>query len=92
VPQSSASGMPIRPGNVGKNSLSAPGAWNFDLSIAKGVRIVERVGLQVRAEMFNAFNHPNLGGPERELTRTTFGGILGVSGPRSFQMSLKLTF
>jgi hypothetical protein len=92
VPIISASGMTARPGNTGKNSLRGPGSWDFDLSGSKQVAITEAVQLQVRAEMLNALNHHNLNNPATDITRDTFGKILGVSGPRVIQMSLRLTF
>jgi hypothetical protein len=92
VPVIGASGMTERPGNVGKNSLRGPGSWDFDLSASKQVTVTEAVQLQVRAEMLNALNHHNLGNPATDITRDTFGKILGVSGPRVIQMSLRLTF
>ncbi|HEU4477596.1 MAG TPA: TonB-dependent receptor [Pyrinomonadaceae bacterium] len=53
------------PGGFGmaRNALRGPGFWNFDLGILKRFNITERVNLQFRAEMFNAFNHPNFENP-----------------------------
>jgi hypothetical protein len=92
VPVISASGMTERPGNVGKNSLRGPGSWDFDLAASKLVNVTEAVRLQVRAEMLNALNHHNLRNPEKNINNNNFGKILGVSGPRVIQMSLRLTF
>jgi hypothetical protein len=53
------------PGGFGmaRNALRGPGFWNFDLGILKTFRVSERVNIQFRAEMFNAFNHPNFENP-----------------------------
>jgi hypothetical protein len=51
-------------GNLGRDTLFAPGLWNADLSLAKSFNLTERVRFQLRAEAFNAFNHVNLGGPD----------------------------
>jgi hypothetical protein len=51
-------------GNLGRDTLFAPGLWNADLSLAKEFNLTERVRFQLRAEAFNAFNHVNLGGPD----------------------------
>jgi hypothetical protein len=48
---------------MGRNTLRGPGFWNFDLGILKRFNITERVNIQFRAEMFNAFNHPNFENP-----------------------------
>jgi hypothetical protein len=40
----------------------------------------------------NAFNHVNLGDPQVDITRATFGRILGVGGPRSLQLRARLSF
>jgi outer membrane receptor protein involved in Fe transport len=92
VPQSSASGQPIRPGTVGKNSLRAPGSWDISMSIAKNLAFRERYRLQLRVDAFNAFNHVNLGGPITDITRPTFGRILSVGGARSLQLHGRFTF
>ena len=91
VPQGGG-GANIRPGNVGKGSLRGPGFWNVDISLAKAIDFSERHNLQFRAEMFNAFNHPNLGNPRRDISRSGFGRIDSVSAGRVMQLSLRLSF
>lgn len=92
VPTSRASGQTIRPGNVGKNAFRAPGSWGISLGLGKSITVKERYRLQIRGEALNAFNHVNLGSPERDLTRATFGRILGVGDPRSIQLRARLWF
>jgi hypothetical protein len=43
----------------GFNSFRGPGVNNVDLSLARMIRITERVGLKLQAEAFNIANHPN---------------------------------
>ena len=50
-------------GNVGRGVLHGPGLQTVDISVMKNTSISERVGLQFRAEFFNALNHTNLGPP-----------------------------
>jgi hypothetical protein len=69
-----------------------PGQWNLDLGIFKTIRITEQVSGQLRWEMFNAFNHANLGNPEMSLASAAFGQINTVTGPRIMQLGLKLRF
>ncbi|HYG97684.1 MAG TPA: carboxypeptidase regulatory-like domain-containing protein [Terriglobales bacterium] len=43
-----------------RNTFQGPGRWNLDFGLYKNFRLTERVGLQFRGELFNAFNHANL--------------------------------
>ena len=51
-------------GNLGRNSLRGPYFKEFNFSLFKDTQITERVNLQLRAEFFNLFNHPNFANPE----------------------------
>ncbi len=44
--------------NAGRNLLKAPGINNWDLAFFKKVAITEHQVLEFRAELYNAFNHP----------------------------------
>ena len=44
--------------NSGRNILRTPGINNVDLTVAKNIAIREHYSLQLRADMFNAVNHP----------------------------------
>ena len=44
--------------NAARNSLQLPGINNLDMSIFKNFRMGENRRIQVRADFFNAFNHP----------------------------------
>lgn len=48
----------IVPGE-GFNSFRGPGVRDVDLSVARGFKLNERLGLKFRAEAFNLFNHAN---------------------------------
>jgi hypothetical protein len=37
-----------------------PGAWSFDVAVAKSFFLTERFSLEFRAEGFNIFNHANM--------------------------------
>jgi len=63
---------PQRVGNVGRNTLRADGIENLDFGIIKNTRISERVRFQLRADMFNAFNHRNFGIPTATLNSAAF--------------------
>ena len=55
-------------GDLGRNSIFGPGFRNVDFSVIKNTRIGERLNLQLRAEFFNIFNHPNFALPAHNIT------------------------
>jgi hypothetical protein len=50
-------------GNSGRNIFDSPSYWNFDFGLLKHFVITERIRLQFRTEMFNAFNAVNFENP-----------------------------
>jgi len=49
------------PSNMtGRNVFRGPNHWWLDFGLYKNFKVTERVGLQLRGEAFNIFNHPNL--------------------------------
>jgi hypothetical protein len=50
-------------GNLGRNALRGPAFKEVNLSLFKNTLLTERVTLQLRAEFFNVFNHPNYANP-----------------------------
>lgn len=48
---------------IGRNVFTGPGFWNIDFGITKNFQITEIIKLQLRAEGFNALNHPNFDHP-----------------------------
>jgi outer membrane receptor protein involved in Fe transport len=79
-------------GNFGRNVLVGPGRWNLDFGLFKTVAWRESWKLAYRWEMFNAFNHANLGNPRNNIGAANPGQITGTSEPRIMQMGLRLTF
>jgi hypothetical protein len=51
-------------GDLRRNVLFGPSFKEFNLGIFKNTAITERVNLQLRADFFNVFNHPNFSNPE----------------------------
>jgi Carboxypeptidase regulatory-like domain/TonB dependent receptor/TonB-dependent Receptor Plug Domain len=50
-------------GNMGRNILRGPAFKEFNFSVFKNTTITEHLTLQLRAEFFNLFNHPNFANP-----------------------------
>lgn len=59
-------------GDLGRNAIYGPHFRNVDFSLAKNTQLAERVNLQLRAEFFNIFNHPNFALPNFFVTPTTY--------------------
>jgi hypothetical protein len=92
-------GTTCHPGNLARNAITGPNFINTDFSVIKNTKIVERLALQFRAEMFDVFNHPNFGNPVLTTTSGSFGVIQGTRFPtgdfgssRQMQLALKLQF
>ncbi|HYE65373.1 MAG TPA: TonB-dependent receptor, partial [Pyrinomonadaceae bacterium] len=79
-------------GNAGRNILEGPGYQNVNASLVKNTALSERFNLQLRAEFFNLFNHPNFDLPDNFLGSPTFGRILSAREPRHIQFGVKLLF
>ena len=80
-------------GNAGRNSVAAPGMQLLDMALTREFHLHERLGLQVRGELFNALNHTNLGAPNRFVNTPQFGTITMAMHPgREAQLSARLLF
>jgi hypothetical protein len=80
-------------GDAGHMSLRAPGSFNgVDAAVARQFRVHEGLALHVRAEAFNAFNHPRFGAPNTSIASSSFGQITSAAAPRILQGSMKLVF
>jgi hypothetical protein len=74
-------------------SCRQPGQANANLSIFKEFpleRLREGAHLEFRLETYNAFNHPQFGGPNTTLNSGSFGVITSqINLPRQAQAVLK---
>jgi hypothetical protein len=79
-------------GNAGHNALRGPGYFDIDMALSREFKVFESLSLHIRAEAFNLMNHPNFGGPNGNISSSSFGQITSASDPRILQGSLKLVF
>ena len=79
-------------GSAGRNILTGPGTFNFDLSAVKSFSVTERIKVQYRLELFNAFNHTALNNPDTSASSGSFGQIVSARDPRIIQMALRIRF
>ena len=88
------------PGNASKVQFYGPGINNFDLSFFKNFPIKENMRVQLRWEMYNAFNHTQFSGvnstarfnTQGQQINTQFGQITSARDPRVMQGSLRFQF
>jgi outer membrane receptor protein involved in Fe transport len=88
-------------GNVGRNTIEAPGIRDWDFSVFKFFQTSERTNLEFRAEFFNLPNHTNFlfaaTGPQNPNNATAlgtpqFGNLTAARAPRQIQFALKFSF
>jgi hypothetical protein len=91
-----ADGIGAAFGNSGTGIVDGPGEANLDLAVSKAVVLVwphENSTLQLRAEFFNAFNHPQFANPDTNFSSPTFGVISSTSvNARVGQLALRFSF
>jgi hypothetical protein len=75
-------------GNAARTTLFGPGRWNADMAITKNIG-----GFQLRAEVFNVFNHAQFAVPNTTVGSPTFGQITStVKSSRQVQLAIKYLF
>jgi hypothetical protein len=79
-------------GDAPRNLLRGPKSVVTDLSMAKNVPVGGNVRLQVRVELFNAFNNVNYDNPGASFGAATFGRINSAGNMRRMQLGAKLMF
>jgi hypothetical protein len=92
-------------GNLKRGFVRQPGLRNVDFSMAKNWKVKEKYGLQLRAEMFNLFNHPSFSGFDAGMgasfdatgkftgfSNGNFGHLNSDRGPRNIQFGIKFNF
>ena len=80
---------PIAPGGIAtfgnerRNQLYGPMFFDTDLSLMKNFSIPHWEGaeLQIGAQAFNLFNHPNFDQPVNDVSSSQFGSIVRTVGP-----------
>jgi hypothetical protein len=80
-------------GTAGINPLHADDQVQLDSSISKIFHVTERQQVQFRADLFNAFNHPDFSAPDSLVGSATEGQIFSTSvDNRRFQFALRYSF
>lgn len=81
-------------GASGQGDLRGPGQVNFDFGIMKQFHLTERHNLDFRAELFNAFNHPQFQLPNSNPDSPGGASITSTlpDNQREVQFSLRWSF
>lgn len=80
-------------GTLGRNTFTGPGFANMDFGLHKKFRVTEGSSLQLQANAFNVFNHPNFGLPVGNINSSNFGrSIFTVGTPRVIQLAIRYDF
>jgi hypothetical protein len=79
-------------GNAGRNTVTGPSSKNIDLGVFRTFSFSENHKLELRGELFNAFNWVNLGIPTFTMTSSNFGKILSADPPRIVQLGIRYSF
>jgi hypothetical protein len=82
-------------GTSARRFFYGPGVENFDMTLAKRLKLSEGKSLQFRLEAFNVFNHAQFYGPasvDGNISSSTFGQVVSAASPRLVQLATKLNF
>ena len=82
-------------GNSGRDILRGPGFWDFDFALAKNFPLKflgEGSFLQVRADSYDLFNHPDFSQPASSIGALGVGVITSALTSRIFQLGARIEF
>jgi hypothetical protein len=79
-------------GTEAPGTVLGPGFQLWDISLIKNIKFGEHVGLQLRLETFNAFNHGSPNAIDTNIASGTFGQVNGWHDPRTVQIGAKINF
>jgi hypothetical protein len=79
-------------GSASRNPVRGPSYRDVDLALIRRVPVHAGTSIEVRAEVFNVLNTPNLGAPNAVQGAANFGTITTALDPRVVQLAVKLLF
>jgi hypothetical protein len=91
-PSNTATTFPNFIGTSPRGVIDGPPTQRVDFTMSKTIRFGETVSAQLRAEMFNIFNHTNFRTISTNITAANFGQVTALRDPRTMQFGVKLNF
>jgi len=86
-------GLPVATfGNLKQDGVWGPGRDNWNIAVFKTFAFGERLHLELRAESYNTFNHPQMNAVDVTVGDPNFGKVTSAYDPRIFQFGAKLVF
>ncbi|MBA2302761.1 MAG: TonB-dependent receptor [Acidobacteria bacterium] len=80
-------------GNAGRNILRGPRYASFDTSLQRRFGLIGDSAAVLRWDVFNVFNRPNFGLPNRSIPGSTAGTITSLAGDaRLMQFAVRIEF
>ncbi|HTY85564.1 MAG TPA: TonB-dependent receptor [Silvibacterium sp.] len=81
-------------GTASPGIVRGPGQNNWDISLAKNIDFYERLHAEIRADMYNAFNHTQWNAISTQLNGYTgpFGQVTGSREGRIIELAAKIVF
>jgi hypothetical protein len=79
-------------GSSRPGAILGPGFQRWDTSLIKNIQFGERLGLQLRLETFNTFNHGNASGIDTGVDDSSYGAVNAWHDPRTLQLGAKIKF
>ena len=79
-------------GNVGRNTIRAPGTFAGNLSLNKAFMFADGRSIDVRAQASNVLNVPQLRGIDTNVNSPSFGRVTSVGSMRKIQIIARFNF
>jgi hypothetical protein len=87
-------------GNAARNLVRQPGTNNWDMTVTKNLQVHERVRVQLRCELYNAFNHTQFSSfdtgarfdAQGNQVNSNFAAFTAASAARVLQLVLRVNF
>jgi len=79
-------------GTAGRDSITGPGQFTFNASLARTFRLDKRLNLDIRADSTNILNHPVYSSWVTVVGSSQFGLPASVNGMRTLQLTGRLRF
>jgi hypothetical protein len=83
---------PLTFGTSGRDIISSPGFFNWDISLFKTFVLHEGITMAFRAEFFDALNQVRFDPPNLDVFSPFLGQIQSAEQPRIIQLGLRLQF